>query len=408
MTERLYYSDSYTTEFSAQIVGRQTVGDRPALILDQTYFYPTGGGQPHDTGTINGATVVDVLALAPEDGGEKRLLHVLDREVAGDTVNCQIDWTRRFDHMQHHTGQHLLTQAFVQVADANTVGFHMSDASITIDLDTTGLAPDTVAEVEVLANRIVWENRPVTTRLIDPDDADEVRMRIMPDQLATDGLRVVEVEGFDSTACGGTHVARTGDIGLIKIIKLEKRGDNTRVEFRCGGRALRDYQLKNAVVGGLTATLTCGIDELEAAVERLREDLKQTQRDLRAVQKQMLGYETTALLAEAIPLPDYRIVKAAFDERDAKQLRILANSLVDQPRVIALLGTVVEGKGFILLARSGDVSQDMNALLQRVLPILGARGGGQPNSAQGGGVKADLQQVEMTLDEAERVLVNEG
>lgn len=408
MTERLYYYHSYTREFSAQIVARETVGDRPAVILDQTYFYPTGGGQPHDTGTINGATVVDVLTITPEDSDEKLLLHVLDKDVTEDTVTGEIDWARRFDHMQHHTGQHILTQAFVQIADANTIGFHMSDASITIDLDRIGIAPETVAQVETLANQIVWENRPVSVRVIDPDDAQDVRMRIVPDQLATGGLRVVEVEGFDATACGGTHVARTGDIGIIKIVKLEKRGDNTRVEFRCGKRALGDYQLKNSIVQGLTATFTCGMDEVETAVERLRDDLKQTQRDLRAAQKQMLGYETTALLADATEVNNSRVVKAAFDGRNAKQLRNLANSLVSNDKVIALLGTVVEGKGFILLSRSEDLQNDMNDLLQRVLPILGARGGGQPNSAQGGGVKADLQQVEMTLDEAERVIVNEG
>ena len=236
----------------------------------------------------------------------------------------------------------------------------------------------------------------------------------MPGELLTDGLRVVEVNGYDATACGGTHVARTGEIGLIKVLKLERRGDKTRVgdkmrvEFCCGGRALRDFQLKNGVVNNLSALLTCGADEVGQAVERLRENLKETQRALKAANKTMMDYEIAALLAEAGQHEGFRVVKAAFEGRDVGELRRLANSLTEGPGVVALLGALVDGKGYVLLARSDDLKHDMNVLLQRVLPILNdARGGGRPNSAQGGGVKADLPTLEFTLSEAERVIVSE-
>src|SRR5829696_1341544 len=159
---RLYYDDAYTRDFTARIVERIEVDSHPAVILDQTYFYPTSGGQPNDTGLIGGVAVLDVMARK-EDGA---VVHVLAGEVEGETVACALDWVRRFDHMQHHTGQHILSQAFVQVARASTVGFHLSTDSITIDLDQTNVSDDAVTAVETLANDVVWANRPVTARII--------------------------------------------------------------------------------------------------------------------------------------------------------------------------------------------------------------------------------------------------
>lgn len=399
-TQRPYYDDAYTTEFSARVVERLTAEGQPVVALDQTYFYPTGGGQPCDTGTIGGVGVLDVY---PREG-DGAVLHALAGEVGADEVACRVDWARRFDHMQHHTGQHILSQAFIQVADAHTVGFHLSADSVTIDLDVAEVTPETLEQTEDLANRVIFENRPVTARLLEPGEETQVRMRKMPDTLSTGRLRIIEVEDFDTTACGGTHVARTGEIGLVKVLKLERRGETTRVEFRCGDRAVRDYRAKNAIANQLAAELTVGYWELGEAVERLRDELKDTRRALNAARTQLMDGEVTELLATAAERDGLRLVKRAYEDRDAGELRELVSRLVAEPDVIALLGAAGQ-KAQLIVAHSEGIPHDVRDALKRGLEVLGSdRGGGRPEFAQGGGVAADLGQVQAALDEAERVL----
>lgn len=397
---RRYYDDSYTREFTARVIERTQIGERPAVVLDQTYFYPTSGGQPNDTGTIDGVAVIDVIARE----GDAAVVHVLAGEVAADSVTCVIDWARRFDHMQHHTGQHILSQAFVEIAGANTVGFHLSPDSVTIDLDKVNLSADVVSRVENLANDVIFADCPVTARTVGRGDLDGVRVRKIPEHLLTDGLRVIDIDGFDVTACGGTHVARTGEIGIIKVLRTEKRGDKTRVEFRCGGRALRDYRDKNALANQLTAALTCKQDEVPAAVARLQEDFKAVQRSLKAAVQQLIDYEAEQILRDTPETGDLRVVKLAFEDRDAGELRTLAGKLTRSAPLVVLIGTAGE-KAHLIFARSEGLPQDMNALFKAVIPLLdGARGGGQAAMAQGGGVPARLDQVRSALDAAEVML----
>jgi alanyl-tRNA synthetase len=276
MSERAYYKDSYTNRFKAVVIERLVHDGRPALILDRTYFYPTSGGQPCDLGKMNDVSVVDVL-VHPQNGD---VLHILENEVSADQVKAVIDWQRRFDHMQHHTGQHILSQAFVQIAAAETVGFHLSPSSVTIDLDKNSLSQAQREEAEQLANEIIWQNRPVKARTVNQKEIQSLPLRKIPP--ARDGrLRLIEIADFDLTACGGTHVARTGEIGLLKIIKQEKRGEKLRIEFRCGHRALLDYQQKHQIVTQLTTQLTTGANELSTAVVRLQADNKQSHRQLK-------------------------------------------------------------------------------------------------------------------------------
>lgn len=382
---RLYYDDAYTRDFSAQVVERTMVEGRPTVILDRTYFYPTSGGQPNDLGTIGGVAVLDVVARKEDSA----VMHVLASDVDTETIVCSVDWTRRFDHMQHHTGQHILSQAFVQVAQASTVGFHLSAESITIDLDRTGLADDAIIAVETLANDVVWANHPVTARIVQPDDAEGVRIRKLPEHILTGGLRVVDIDGFDVTACGGTHVAHTGEIGLIKILRLEKRGDKTRVEFRCGARALRDYREKNAIANQLTADLTCALPEVPQAVARLQDDFKAEQRALKAANGQLIEYEALRLAAETPLANGMRIITQAFTNREFGDLRILAARLAQEADVVALLATsdgTETGKAQLVFARSASLQHDMNVLLKQTLGrFADGRGGGQPQMAQGGG-----------------------
>jgi alanyl-tRNA synthetase len=394
MTERLYYADSHLTRFRAQVVERLTYDGKPAVILDRTCFYPTGGGQPNDLGLIDGVPVIDVAAR----DGDKAIIHVLAGELMANEADCELDWARRFDHMQHHTGQHILTQAFVQTCGAGTVGFHLSADTATIDLDHTALSAAQIAAAEELANQIVFEARPVTTRIVDPDAADGVRMRRLPDTLVTGGLRVVEVADFDVTACGGTHVRSTGEIGIIKVVGTEKRGGKLRVEFKCGGRALRDYRVKSDVLGRIAAALNAHFSEADAVVAKLQEDYRAAARALKVASSQLVEYEAAALLAETRAENGRRLIVRIYDQRDPAEMKLLAQRLSAAEGVIALLGSA-GSKAQLVFARSADRTEDMNALLKLALAQLGdARGGGQPNMAQGGGVPADEAAVRRALE----------
>lgn len=401
-TERLYYHDSHTTFFEASIIEHLQVHDRPAVILDSTYFYPTGGGQPHDTGTINEVVVVDVFTR-PDD---LAVVHVLAAPLkpGDDRAICQLDWSRRFDHMQQHTGQHILTQAFIQSAGINTVGFHLSADTLTIDLDRLNISPQVVEQAEKLANEMVFKDLVVNVSIVDPATVGgDVRKRGTPDNIATDGLRIVEIGDFDRTACGGTHVDSTGEIGLIKVVKLEKRGDKTRIEFRCGGRALADYGLKNEITNQLTAALSCGLPEMTQAVAKQSDQIRELQRQLKDAKTRLLEFEAAKLSAQAEVKSDRRVVRLITTDYDLNDLRILAKQIVAAPGVYVLFG-IPGDKANLLIARSADIDMNLNPALQAALKVFSGRGGGTPDMVQGGGVPATADQLESAFAAAEGVL----
>lgn len=400
-TQRLYYSDSYTTAFDARCIEHTTFNDAPAVVLDRTYFYPTSGGQPHDTGTLNGIPVIDV-AVREGDGA---ILHILERPLAGEQVHGEIDWARRFDYMQHHTGQHILSQAFVRLAEAETIGFHMSPDSITIDLDTPTLDAALLEQVETLANQIVFEDRPVRAWFPDESELATLVLRKTPE--VGGPLRVVEVAGFDLNACGGTHVARTGAVGLIKIVRTERRGEALRVEFRCGGRALADYREKNALMNRLAAALTTGYWDVPAALERLRDENQSLRRELRAARSALLEHQARELRAATPHNGAFALVTQVLDD-DPQTARELAQKLIAYPQTIVLCGVAGE-KVQIIAARSDDLPHDMVAALKAGLAVLGVeRGGGRPSFAQGGGVTATREALAAALAAAAESLRSEA
>jgi alanyl-tRNA synthetase len=388
MSERLYYSDSYCTTFEAQVVECLTMGDSPAVVLNRSAFYPTGGGQPHDTGKLQAIPVVDVV----EREEDQAVIHVLSPAQPenvlrpGDQVHGVIDWTRRFDHMQQHTGQHLLSQAFVQTTEADTVGFHLSDDYSTLDLNYSTLNDDEIARAEALANQVIFEDRPVLARFLEPDEVAALPLRKVPP--AKDSIRIVQVEGFDWSACGGTHVARTGEVGLIKVVRTERRGSETRVTFLCGHRALTHYRMLNALTRNLGLTLTVGIEELPEAIERLETEAKMARKERDRLRELLLDYETAALTAGAQLLGPVSLVSQVFEMREMEEVRRLATRIANQPGHVALLG--VKGKkAQLIFARSADLSYDMRPLLQAACALVGGGGGGGPELAQGGGPQSD-------------------
>jgi alanyl-tRNA synthetase len=386
VTQRLYYQDPYLDRFSAHVVERTQWEEHPAVVLDRTAFYPTGGGQPHDTGMLNQTAVIDVV----ERESDGAVLHVLDGSLPDESVEGRIDRDRRLDLMQQHTGQHLLSAAFVDRLDANTVGFHLSEEYATIDLDRAPLPEDVLVDVERSVNAVVFENRPVIARFV-PDE--EVGTLPLRKPLAHKGpVRIVEVPDFDCSACGGTHVRATGEVGLIKVVRTERRGTETRVEFLCGGRALADYQAKNAAIMGLAQDYTVGHWEVADMVHRLDDELKATRRELRKTRDDLLDAQALALRHQGCALGAAHVITANLAGRTPEDLKHLAQRLISHPETVVLLasGGVAGEKGSFVFARSGDVDVDVGPLMREACEVIGGRGGGRPEFAQGGGPRGEL------------------
>lgn len=409
MTERLYYSDAYTTEFTATIIDRLELHDQTAIILDKTFFYPTSGGQPADKGQINSIPVVDVL-VREEDGA---VLHLFDGfpfdDINGTSevkVSAEIDRERRFDHMQQHSGQHILSQSFIRTAGAETVSFHLSPDSVTIDLDVESLSQEQVRIAESLANEVIWQNRPIRIHLVDLDEAQKMAVRKLP-PVKNGKIRLIEIEDFDLNACGGTHVSASGQLGVIKVLRLEKRRGQVRVEFCCGRRALEDYAAKNAIVSELAAGLTTGQTELVAQVAKLQDELKSARKTIKKQRASLFGLEAEQLIAGGRKLGDVILVAQAYTDLDGSEIRSLANQLVKHNGVVALLGAAGE-RTQLVFSKSPEAAGDMNQLLKTALPLLGsAGGGGSAVMAQGGGPSTDEEQVRTAIDAAEKLLLSQ-
>jgi alanyl-tRNA synthetase len=375
-SERLYYDDPLLLSFAAQVMARCTVAGRPALVLDRTAFYPTSGGQPHDRGTLNGVPVVEVI----EEEGE--VWHVLEAEVSGDAIQGQVDGVRRFDHMQQHTGQHILSQTFVQLLASETVSFHLGADYATIDLDRADLSAADLARVEDRANAIVFEDRPVLARFVTPDELAQMPLRKAP--AGHERVRIVEVAGFDWSPCGGTHCTRTGQVGSIHVTHSERRGAETRVTFLCGWRALRDARWKHSLLNELATTLTVGFADLPGAVGRLSVSEHEARKALEHVCRQLLHYEAGELYQQAEAIGAARVVQGIYRDRSLEEVRTLAREIAALPGGVALLGLRGEDAR-LCFARAEGLPWDMGALVREAAGLLGGRGGGRPSDAQGGG-----------------------
>jgi alanyl-tRNA synthetase len=385
MRDRIYYTDAQCTGFEAAVTGVTRLDGRPAVALDTTAFYPLSGGQPCDTGTLGEARVLDVVE---SDAGE--VWHVLDREIeTGRRLRGTIDWERRFDHMQQHTGQHILSAAFDRLSHARTVGFHLGAVVSTLDL-SIDLSAEAVAVAEAEANRIVWEDRPVGIRFVSDTEAAELPLRKEPGRGGM--LRVIDVEGYDMSACGGTHVSRTGSIGLIAVLSTERLRGGARVEFACGGRALRCLHTFRDSVAGCIRHVSVAPAELPAALERLQAENKEQRKAVKDLQERLAVYEAGALAAAAEEANGVRQVVQALEGRDQNALKTMALAICSAPGFRVALFTAAPPFAAVL-ARSRDGNGDCAAALKSLLAAFGGRGGGKPDLALGGGLSGDLAQI---------------
>ena len=385
MTDRLYYREPSRIEFDAVMERAERYEGRPAAVLDRTAFYPTSGGQPFDTGRLEDVAVVDVVER--EDG---TILHVLERELpSGLAVHGRVDWARRFDHMQQHTGQHVLSAAFDRLHRARTVGFHLGAELSTVDLDKE-LSPSAVVAAEVEANRIVWDDRPVSIRFVDDEQASRLSLRKEPGR--TGELRIIEVANYDLSACGGTHVSSTGAIGAVVTWSWEKFRGGLRVEFACGGRALRAYRTLHDAVTGCIRHLSVLPEELPSAIERAQGENKDLKKSLKLFQERLAGFEAGTIAARAVNSGGRLQVVEAIEGWGANGLKALALSIISKPGYEVALFSPTSPM-LAVVARSADVRLDANAVLGALIGRFGGRGGGRPDLAQGGGLSGPLEDV---------------
>ncbi len=398
-TERLYYTDSHLTEFDARVTSvTEGVSGWIGVTLDRTAFYPTGGGQPSDTGTLGQSRVMECV-----DMEEEGVLHLLQGRTpqVGETVKGTIDWPRRLDHMQQHTGQHILSQAFVKLYGAGTLSFRMMERASEIDVALDAPSDDRIECAVELANSIIWEDRAVRVRQVTKEEAAQLPLR--KDSAREGELRVIEIEDFDFSPCGGTHAHRTGEVGIIAVRSWERAKGLVRIEFVAGGRALADYRRANNSARTIAHLFSCGRDESPAAVSRLLEENKHHVRRLRELEEMAARVESLDLIRETAPRADgTRIVARIFEGRDADSLKRLALALIKEPQTISLLASREREAARLVFARSADAQGDMNALMREACALLDSRGGGRPDMAQGGGRK--VEKLTEAIETATRTL----
>jgi alanyl-tRNA synthetase len=381
-TERLYYHDSHLIEFEARVVEiSERVSGWTAVTLDRTAFYPTGGGQPSDTGTLNGLRVVECI-----DDENNGVLHVIQGgpPEIGTTVKGRVDWLRRLDHIQQHTGQHILSQAFVTLFKAPTKGFRVLNDYCEIDVELANPSNEVIERGVELANNVTWEDRLITIENVTSQEAADLPLRKEPSR---DGdLRLIEIEGFDLTPCGGTHAYRTGEVGMIAVRHWERAKGLTRIEFVAGMRALADYRRANSTAREVASLFSCARDDAANLASRMLEENKELHRRVRLLEEIAARVEADELLAKASPNEmGIRVVTEVLDDRDAESLKHLAQALIAHPNTVALLGSKDKEAARLVFARSTDAPGDMNALMREACLLLDGRGGGKPDLAQGGG-----------------------
>jgi alanyl-tRNA synthetase len=372
MTERLYLQDPYLKSFRARVVELRDLDGHPAAVLDRTAFYPEGGGQPGDRGTLGGTKVIDTQ----ERGGA--ILHVLEGKIDAGEVAAEIDWQRRFDHMQQHHGQHLLSAAFDKLG-APTVSFHLGERTCTIDLDAPPASLD-LGRAEAMANESIWRDLPVVARDFTGDERARLPLRKEP----VKGDRVVVVEGVDASPCGGTHPARTGEVGCVAILKAQKWGEGkTRVEFACGARVVRLLHEATALVGGVAAALNSAPADVAGAAARVAAEAQAQRKSAQGLLEDLAGLEAARLTQQKSPV-------VAKVERGAAFARAVAQRIAEDGGT-ALLAAVEDGRAHLVFARpKGSSGAPMGALLKESLAVLGGKGGGGPDFAQGSGAPEKL------------------
>lgn len=397
MTERLYYNDSSLREFDASVISCERDGERWKVILDRTAFYPTSGGQPHDLGTLNGVPVIEVA-----DAEENKVVHYTTAEIPAGAVRGQIDWARRRDHMQQHTGQHLLSAAFIELFEFPTVSFHLGRDDSTIDIEAPSVVARHLEEAERRVNEIIFEDRPVVIRFGTAEELAEagIRKRVERDGV----LRAVEVEGFDRQPCGGTHLERTGQAGLLLIRRLERRRELWRVEFVCGSRALAAARGDFATLTQAASVLSCGLPEVPSVLSKMIEERRTQHTEAKKLEERLSEHEARALIASGATLgtEGTRLIVGTLERATPAYLGLVAARIVAEQGAVAVTLLASRETGHVVFAQSKGLAHDMGGVLRESLKEFGGKGGGPKDFAQGS--VADPANVDAVLARAKGLL----
>ena len=387
MTDRLYYDNAYLTEFDATVLACRANGAQYDVLLDRSAFYPTSGGQPYDTGVLGGARVTDVNV---EDGD---VWHTVDAPLAvGATVHGVIDWPRRFDHMQQHAGDHMIASALHRHMGGVTIGLHISGDVSTIDVampeGVTRISEEDIRRMEADVNERIQRDVPI--RCWFPEAAELGSLPLRKEPTVSEHVRIVAIGEDEMVACGGTHPATAGQLGLVKILFVAPARGKMRVTFLAGQRALMDYERVSGAAHQAAAQLSTGVENLPSAVASLQEKLRAAEFELVRMKKEQLLHRGEGFLREAEVLPGGERLIARFVDADAGGLRDLASRLIENPGVIALLGAMNGDQAVYVFGRAADVDRNMGNLLRDSAKSLGGKGGGRPDFAQGGGCREIL------------------
>ncbi len=392
MTERLYYHNSFLYDFVAALEEVRTVDGRTALVLDRTVFYPTSGGQVFDTGWLElepleserGRFLPKLRVSEVADAEDGAILHFIEGTVPEGAVRVRgfVDVERRRDHMQQHSGQHLLSAAFVELFQMPTVSFHMGEESCTIDLDAKSLTTEQVRKAEARANEVILQDRAVEVHFVSPDKAREMGVRKIP-PADRDELRLVEVKDFDLCACGGTHVNSTGQVGSILCRKVEKVKQGFRVEFVCGERALRTARKDYETLVESGALFSTHVWEVPGSIRKLLEDNRAAGKMQHRLLEEIAELRAVQMIANAPNSSGATVIAQVIPDRDLVFVKLLAQKLTQTPGIVALLGAV-SGQAALVFAQSPGLPNDMGALMKDAMTKLGGRGGGNKDLAQGG------------------------
>ncbi|MDI3310391.1 MAG: DHHA1 domain-containing protein [Thermoanaerobacterium sp.] len=394
MVEKLYYHDSYKSSFSAEIVDINFANGYYEVLLDETYFYPESGGQPADGGFIDGIKVENVILR------DDKVIHVLKTAPKNKFVNCEIDWEKRFDNMQQHSGQHLLSAVFYKLFNAETESFSIGRDSSHITLTNSNLSEDNIKEVEIETNRLIYSNLPIITYFIGNEELKRLPLRKKPK--VDENIRIVEIKDFDYSPCGGTHVKSLGEIGIVKIKKFERTKKGLRIEFVCGFRAFNDYLKKNNYINSLITSLSAKEEEILEKVDKILDENKELKKELIKLRDNILQYEAEKLIAESINLKNFKLVAKIFNDKDMKELRTLSQIITKEKGIICILCSTTNC-GNIVISRSDDVDVNINSFFKTILDVIEGNGGGNQKTCQGSG---KIDNLDLALDKAISLISN--
>lgn len=370
MTNKLYYSSTYLTDWQTRISNTMEREDGLFVILEETAFYPHGGGQPCDLGTIQGIPVLDVISE------EDLVLHKLERLPDEEEVTCQLDWTRRFDHMQQHSGQHLLSAVCLDLYEYTTLSFHLGEDYCTIDIEAPELSSSQFTSIEKEVNRQIYCNHEIRSYFVTGEEASQLKLVKQPK--VTENIRIVEIKDVEYNACGGTHVSSTGEIGMIKLLKSEKQKGNIRLYFKCGNRALEEFNSSLQILSTLSSKFKSSKEEIIDRIEKWEHEQKQLQAELALLKEKNDDYVVKELLAEQ----EGKLIAHIFEDKSLKDLQALANKLTSQCAVPVLLASSAENK--VVFAQNGSSEISCGALFKAHLSTYNGKGGGSDKLAQAG------------------------